>query len=203
MSLFRRRKRRSALVSATPDINLNTGTVLRDSLRGDSTTPTPPMGKGRIVQSAAALGLPPDILSYKPRFPYGKTSLERLETVDRRHQMAAMKIADKIDTSIIEGHRTVERQLELYAQGPDVTRVKFGKHNVDPSMAIDMAPYPIDWGDTEQLVEFGYFVMGVYQGLGIPCRWGGDFDRDMEWRDSTFFDLVHFEIDEPLPDNVT
>lgn len=220
--LFRRRRKRSVVEPTRPLIrdlynetspqgiemsrayfDLNTGKMVGVPEPSDPNTPTPPMGEGVMSLSAALHGLPEDILSYKPRFPYGKTSLERLETVDRRHQIAAMKVADKYDTSIIEGHRSVERQLELYEQRPRVTHVKFGKHNVKPSMAIDMAPYPIDWSDEEQMVEFGYFVLGVYHGIGVPCRWGGDFDRDMEWRDSTFFDLVHFEIDEPLPNSVT
>src|SRR5437899_12949534 len=85
------------------------------------------------------------------------------------------------------------------------------KHVVGPkrplSLAVDVAPYPVVWpnppggswsvGDLHALGRFYYFA-GVVKtralALGIPLRWGGDWDGDNDVFDQTFDDLVHFEI---------
>jgi peptidoglycan L-alanyl-D-glutamate endopeptidase CwlK len=36
--------------------------------------------------------------------------------------------------------------------------------------------------------------MGIAAKMGIKIRWGGDWDRDEELHDQTFFDLPHFEL---------
>ena len=67
-------------------------------------------------------------------------------------------------------------------------------HNSDPSRAVDVAPYPIDWNDTERFGRFAGFVLGMAAAMGIPLRWGGDWDRDNDTHDQKFNDLVHFEL---------
>ena len=96
------------------------------------------------------------------------------------------------DCSIIEGHRSSTRQLDLYEQG--LTRVKVSKHNSLPSQAVDVAPYPINWNDIDRFYMFGGFVLGVAAVMGIKIRWGGDWDGDTELGDQEFNDLVHFEL---------
>jgi hypothetical protein len=69
-----------------------------------------------------------------------------------------------------------------------------GKHNVTPSLAADVAPYPIDWEDYERFYWFGGYVIGAADSLGLAIRWGGDWDSDMDFKDQTLVDLIHFEI---------
>ena len=68
------------------------------------------------------------------------------------------------------------------------------RHNLVPSMAVDVCPYPIDWNDRERFSYFAGYVRGVAAGMGIDIRWGGDWDSDGEVKDNSFDDLPHFEL---------
>ena len=68
------------------------------------------------------------------------------------------------------------------------------KHNATPSRAVDIAPYPINWGDRERMTLFAGISLGVADAKGIALRWGGDWDRDFQVVDNGFDDLVHFEL---------
>ncbi len=47
---------------------------------------------------------------------------------------------------LLEGHRSNEDQLKAFNAGK--SRIKSGgKHNHSPSLATDVAPWPIDWSD--------------------------------------------------------
>lgn len=61
-------------------------------------------------------------------------------------------------------------------------------------MAVDAAPWPIDWNDTDRFLVFGGFVLGTAREQGLVIRWGGDWDSDWNLRDQTFIDLPHFEL---------
>jgi hypothetical protein len=73
-----------------------------------------------------------------------------------------------------------------------------GKHNTEEpdglSEAVDAAPYPIDWNNRERFVYFAGIVIGVGAEMGIKIRWGGDWNRDNDLKNQTFFDLPHFEV---------
>jgi peptidoglycan L-alanyl-D-glutamate endopeptidase CwlK len=108
-----------------------------------------------------------------------------------------LKVLERWDLTVIEGHRTMRRQKQLYITGKsklDGQPGRRGKHMSEPSKAVDMAPYPIDWQDTDRFYEFGEYVRGVADALDIPIRWGGDWDGDTDKTDQTFNDLVHFEL---------
>lgn len=123
---------------------------------------------------------------------YGKTSSERLATAHPDLQKVFNEVVKHFDNTIICGHRSPEEQLKAYNSGN--SKVKFGKHNSYPSMAVDAAPYPIDWNDLERFTRFGFFVMGVAAGMGIRLRWGRDWDGDFDLNDQTFNDYPHFEL---------
>lgn len=123
---------------------------------------------------------------------YGKTSSERLATAHPDLQKVFNEVVKHFDNTIICGHRSKEEQLKAYNSGN--SKVRFGKHNSYPSMAVDAAPYPIDWNDLERFTRFGFFVMGVAAGMGIKLRWGRDWDGDFDLNDQTFNDYPHFEL---------
>ena len=74
------------------------------------------------------------------------------------------------------------------------------KHNPMPSMAVDVAPYPIDWEDEGRFYMFAGWVMCVAMRLfeegqiTHTLRWGGDWNRNWYTTDQSFFDGVHFEL---------
>ena len=129
-----------------------------------------------------------------PRF--GKRSIGRLQTCDQKLQELFYEVVKHFDCSIIEGNRGEERQNKAFADGKSKVKYPNGKHNQNPSVAVDVAPYPIDWSDRDRFHYFGGFVLGVAKEMGMNIRWGGDWNQDTETKDNKFDDLVHFEIKE-------
>ena len=127
-----------------------------------------------------------------PRF--GKRSISRLKTCDQKLQELFYEVVKHFDCSIIEGHRGEERQNKAFADGKSKVKYPNGKHNQNPSIAVDVAPYPIDWSDRDRFHYFGGFVVGVAKEMGMNIRWGGDWNQDTHTKDNKFDDLVHFEI---------
>ena len=125
---------------------------------------------------------------------FSTRSLDRLSTCEPRLVELFMEVVKVYDCSVIEGRRSRERQDELYRTGFSRVQYPNSRHNPKPSMAVDVAPYPIDWNDRERFVAFGSFVRGVAYARGIALRGGGDWDTDFDLKDQTFMDLVHFEI---------
>jgi len=136
------------------------------------------------------------------RFAYSKSSLQKLETVDPKLQdVARLALAlSPIDIKILEGARTDERQDRLFLEGATTKRAGQSKHNTGPvsgrnlAAAIDWAPYPIDWDDTERFVVVAgvfYVAAGI---LGVDIRWGGDWDEDWSTKDESFRDYGHVEL---------
>jgi peptidoglycan L-alanyl-D-glutamate endopeptidase CwlK len=135
---------------------------------------------------------------------FGRRSKERLGTCCKQLQEVCAKALSYsvFDFSIIEGHRTVERQKELYDEGRsqiDGTKKK-GKHNYKPSLAVDILPYPSTingvnvWNDKQRFCVLAGLIYAAASELGYKIRWGGDWDGDGNNADSTFHDLPHFEI---------
>jgi peptidoglycan L-alanyl-D-glutamate endopeptidase CwlK len=127
-----------------------------------------------------------------PRF--SKKSLSKLETCDKRLQDLFLRVVKKFDCTIIEGHRSKDRQNKLFKEGKSKLKYPKGKHNAIPSKAVDVAPYPIDWNDRERFTYFAGYVVGIAYQMGLKIRWGGDWDMDTQVKDNNFDDLPHFEI---------
>ena len=127
-----------------------------------------------------------------PRF--SKKSLSKLETCDKRLQDLFLRVVKKFDCTIIEGHRSKDRQNKLFDEGKSKLKYPKGKHNATPSKAVDVAPYPIDWNDRERFTYFAGYVLGIAYQMGLKIRWGGDWDMDTQVKDNNFDDLPHFEI---------
>ena len=126
----------------------------------------------------------------------GRRSKSRLEGVDHRLIMVLEEVVKFFDITVIEGKRSQDRQDELVRQGKSKT--KFGKHV--KGLAVDIAPYPIDWNARDDFHYLGGFVLGVAAKMGINIRWGGDWSSSSlaqearTTKDNNFDDLVHFEI---------
>lgn len=127
---------------------------------------------------------------------FGNTSRARLDTCDPRLQQIFNAVVRHFDCTILTGHRDEAAQNQAVAEGKSQLRWPDGKHNRAPSVAVDVAPYPIDWEDRERFTYFAGFVKGIALGMGFELRWGGDWDSDWQVRDNSFDDLVHFEIAE-------
>ena len=97
--------------------------------------------------------------------------------------------------------RTVEEQRRFVAEGKSKTMDS--KHLIgvkrDRSDAVDITPYPIDWNDKQrQAYLAGWFLAIAAQlfNFGViksKFRWGGDWNRNNNFKDETFVDPEHFE----------
>ena len=140
-------------------------------------------------------------------YHFGKGSLKQLSTCHKDLQILAAEALklSVIDFKIVEGHRSLERQSQLFKEGK--TKIngidKKGKHNHLPSLAFDIAavlPQGLSW-ERNNLC----FIAGVILSTGTrllmegkishKIRWGGNWDSDGEIiTDQRFIDLPHFEL---------
>ena len=125
---------------------------------------------------------------------FGKRSKERLATCHPDLQKVFNEVIKHVDCSVLEGMRNEERQNKLFDEGKTKVRYPSGRHNNDPSYAVDVTPYPINWEDWERQTLFPGFVIGTARAMGITLRWGGDWDMDFKVMDNRFDDFPHFEI---------
>ena len=127
---------------------------------------------------------------------FGRRSKEGLITCDERLQSVFNEVIRYVDCSVLEGHRSKDRQNKLYEEGKTKVKYPKGRHNSHPSRAVDVTPYPVDWNDRERQTLFAGFVLGIARSMGVSLRWGGDWDMDFKVMDNRFDDFPHFEIKE-------
>lgn len=125
---------------------------------------------------------------------FSEISSNRLATCDERLQKLFNTVIEYFDCTILDGHRTKDKQREAFEKGFSKVDWPNSKHNRFPSMAVDVAPYPIDWKDRERFIYFAGKVMAVAAILDFKVRWGGDWNRNDKMTDEDFRDLVHFEL---------
>jgi hypothetical protein len=127
---------------------------------------------------------------------FGKRSLDRLSTCEEPLQVLFKEVIKDFDCTVLVGHRGEKEQNIAYAEGKSKKKWGESKHNSNPSRAIDVVPYPIDWEDRDRYHFFAGFVMSVATQLGIKIRWGGNWANDYNggFKKNKFDDLVHFEL---------
>lgn len=127
-----------------------------------------------------------------PRF--SQTSKERLKTCHPWLQDLFNEIIKLFDCTIICGYRNKESQMIVYQEGRSNLQYPNSKHNKTPSLAVDVAPYPIEWHNVRRFYYFAGYVMGIAAKMKIPLRWGGDWNSNTIFNDQGFYDLPHFEL---------
>lgn len=131
---------------------------------------------------------------------FSPSSFTKLSTCHLDLQALFFEVIKNFDCTIIEGYRDEAAQEKAFANGNTLLHWPHGKHNHQPSMAVDAAPYPIDWNNDKRCYWFAGYVMGIAQKLKDEgkmthaVRYGGDWNRDFEIVDNKFNDLVHFEL---------
>lgn len=129
---------------------------------------------------------------------FSKRSRERLQGVEEElaELMEEAIKESPIDFMIVDGLRTKEQQMELYAQGRTkpgkiVTKVdgvkRLSKHQT--GKAVDICPWvngKLDWNDPEKFKTIANHIKNVAEELAIDVIWGGD------WKGS--WDKPHFEL---------
>lgn len=121
-------------------------------------------------------------------YKFSKRSKDNLATADEKLQLLFNEVIKEFDCTVIEGHRSLKRQKELFDKGASQIDgiSKKGKHNYFPSRAVDVVPYPLDWNDIESFKKLGEVVKRKAKELNIKVEWGG------EW--VSFKDYPHWQI---------
>lgn len=133
---------------------------------------------------------------------FSKRSKENLATADDRLQRLFNAVIEKVDCTVIYGHRDPDTQFELFKKGRELRdgewiktgatvtnldgKIKLSYHNYSPALAVDVVPYPIDWEDISRFKSFAQIVKSTAKELGIEVEWGGD------WK--SFKDYPHWQV---------
>ena len=142
-------------------------------------------------------------------YQFGKRSKEKLAQCHADLQLIAnesLKVS-RMDFGVSEGHRTIEKQQEYFNAGKskvDGIKIK-GKHNYQPSLAIDIYAYIPGKGslayNTNNLAYLGGVLTATAKRLlnegriSHRLRWGFNWDMDGEiGTDQRFQDMPHFEL---------
>ena len=119
---------------------------------------------------------------------FGRRSNLNLNTCHPKLQRLFREVVKHYDCSVLWGHRTQDQQNEMYLDIPPITTKQWpdSKHNQLPSMGIDVAPYPIDWDNTDRFCHFAGYVQHIADEMGIEIEWGGWWNNPK--------DYVHFQL---------
>lgn len=125
---------------------------------------------------------------------FGTASRKRLDTCHPDLIQVCELVIPNYDFTVLEGFRSNARQENLYRAGKSTKRAGESKHNSNPSIAVDVVSYPIDWANMERFYLLAGFMFQAASQLGITLRWGFDWDGDWDHKDQKFMDGPHFEL---------
>lgn len=129
---------------------------------------------------------------------FGKRSFDNLVTCHPDIQATLKEAVETFDFSVLEGARSQERQTQLFKEGKSkIDGInKKSYHQVTEenplSMAVDVAPYPIDWNDEARFRTMAKHIFKAHQKLLAQGKvthaleWGGHWKK--------FIDRPHFQI---------
>lgn len=129
-------------------------------------------------------------------FPLDATSVKRLDTCDYRLQ-DLVQVATKdapFPFIVVCGHRGQADQDEAVKEHKSKLVWPTSKHNADPSLAVDLAPYidlQIPWGDPNKFHLLADHIKATALALNLNIIWGGTW--------SGFRDLPHYELTDKWP----
>lgn len=127
-------------------------------------------------------------------FKFSEISKQRLDTCHPDLQRLMNEVIKHYDVIILCGHRGQEKQDKAFHDGKSKLKFPNSKHNKLPSLAVDVAPYPLDWNDSKRFYHCVGFIKGIATSMGIKIRCGLDWDGDNDFKDQTFNDLPHIEL---------
>ena len=128
---------------------------------------------------------------------FGTKSVERLNTCHPDLIQIFNEVIKHYDCTVTCGYRGEQEQNKAFDEGRSNARYPKGKHNKNPSNAVDVYPYPIDFENYDRLSHFAGFVLGIANTMGIKLRWGRDWHQEF-WTEKTattkLKDYPHFEL---------
>ena len=124
---------------------------------------------------------------------FSSVSLKKLGTCDPLLQELMKNVVMKYDIIVVCGYRNESEQNLAFANGASKARWPHSQHNIYPSTAVDIAPYPYNQykNDVAKHYEMAAYVLEVATKMKIPLIWGGNWKiREV----SKLIDLPHFQL---------
>jgi len=118
---------------------------------------------------------------------FGLKSRKKLETCNKKIQKIMHEAIKRMDFTVLCGFRSEEEQNKVYSKGASKLKFPKSRHNKNPSDAIDIAPWPIDWNNLARFRKLASIVKEEAKKLGYKVTWGGDW--------TTLVDMPHFQIE--------
>lgn len=125
---------------------------------------------------------------------FSDLSARRLATCDERLQKLLREAIKQVDFTVLCGHRTREEQEDAFRTGGSTRQWPNSKHNLTPSMAVDIAPFPVDWNDTARFARLYGYIERIAEEQGAHIKWGADWNSNWRTKDERLIDMPHIEI---------
>lgn len=150
---------------------------------------------------------------------YSIKSVNNLDTCDGQLIEWCKIILPGYDHSVDEGNRGESEQNEHFRMGRSQLEWPDSKHNIFPSHAVHLKPYPMNWDlilamdailrsgqilsrqilqrafrEYAKFYHFAGYAKRIAKELDLSVRWGGDWDSDNDFNDQRFHDLLHWEL---------
>ena len=125
---------------------------------------------------------------------FGTRSKSALSTIDPDLYAILHDALEVYDFSVLCGYRGKDKQDEYFETGRSKKQFPDSVHNKAPSLAVDVAPWPIDWNDSLAFARLYGIIEAFAHIRGFKTRWGGDWDSDGGSRDQSFMDIGHIEL---------
>lgn len=130
-------------------------------------------------------------------YKFSNASLSSREKLHPKLKQLVDEMIKHIDFKILDSTRGRAAQTKAFLQGN--SKAKFGQsaHNYLPAIAVDLFPAPYEWEGKKAesaFKELGRIGLECAKELGIPVRWGGDWNMDGDKTTSDAWDKPHFEL---------
>lgn len=128
---------------------------------------------------------------------FGSTSKARLAgahpLLQKLMNTAIARATPAQDFTIMDAQRGRAEQELAFRRGNSKAHFGQSAHNWNPAVALDVAPYPIDFNDKQRFIDLAQkLILPVAKELKIPIRWGGDWNMDGSIADG--WDFPHYEL---------
>tara|TARA_Y100000310_G_scaffold237941_1_gene241260 strand:- start:81 stop:515 length:435 start_codon:yes stop_codon:yes gene_type:complete len=139
---------------------------------------------------------------------FGSKSRKHLETCHPDLQTLFNAVIDVVDCSVTCGYRNKADQDRAFNSGHSKAKYPDGNHNANPSTAVDVCPYPINYTDLQRYYYLAGWVLAkaeILRNVGEithKIKWGGNWrgldngkiDFSYNRRSDVLDDLPHYEL---------
>lgn len=150
---------------------------------------------GNVGPATLAKLFPADTAAPRPQNSlFDKSSLANLSQAHPKIQAVLIRAREDCEFRVLDSSRGKDAQDKAFKEGRSKARFGQSAHNWSPAIAVDLFPAPYDWNNIKAFDAMAVVVMAAAKQLGVPLRWGGDWNMDGNKTTSDAWDKPHFEL---------